>query len=65
MAKDDTCSYCGKPLGKSYSFSYGIPGLARTFACQRLYCKATRAMIVRLKKYLKPTIQKLNHWVNN
>lgn len=38
------CTYCKKPLGKKYSFSYGIPNVKRTFACDRRVCKVTRVI---------------------
>ena len=36
------CSYCGKPCGSSYSFSYGVPGIPRIFSCYRRWCRFTR-----------------------
>ena len=35
----EKCSFCGKPLGLSYKFSYGFPGVVpRVYHCDRLLC---------------------------
>ena len=41
----ELCSHCGKPVGDTYTFSYGVPGEQRTFACNRPSCLVQRGII--------------------
>lgn len=53
-----SCTYCGKPLGKKYGFSYGVPGIPRVYACDRFLCKLKRKVISKFKKMLNAYLKK-------
>jgi len=58
------CSYCGKELGRKYTFSYGIPGIPRTYGCVRQYCKIKRRVVRKVKLTVRPLAAKLHKWCN-
>jgi len=56
---ENTCSYCKKPLGSSYLFSYGIPGIKREYACDKTLCKITRRFRRKRNAYLISFVKRL------
>ena len=64
MNKEESslCSYCEKPIGKKYTFSYGFPGIPRVYGCDRWLCKMKRK--INIKGLLGPLIKKLNKWAD-
>lgn len=66
MCDSDTCTYCKKPLGSSYTFSCGIPGIPRVYGCSRRLCKLARKLRIRdrAKDYLRPFVKRLYELVN-
>ena len=65
--KEEKCTHCKKPLGNSYTFSYGFPNIPREYGCSRFLCKLSRKLRItgRAKSYLKPFVKRLYELVNS
>jgi len=55
----EKCTYCHRTLTPKHSFSYGMPGIKRVFACDRLSCKILRGI-----KSNKVSCGIKNRWYN-
>ena len=64
MNEEPNCTYCGKSLGNSYTFSYGFPGIPRVYGCDRKWCKFMTKFRRKRNNYLRPFVKRLHAIVN-
>ena len=62
---ENLCTYCGKSLGSSYWFSYGIPGIKRTYSCERLLCRTRKERDKQIIKFMRKLNKIVNGWIDN
>ncbi len=65
MNNNKNCTYCHKPLGKKYSFSYGITGIPRVYGCSRLFCRIMVKFRRKRNNFLKLVAMKLHNFTAN
>jgi hypothetical protein len=46
------CTYCHKPVGNNFKYSYGMPGCKNVFKCGRRWCTLKQKFISRLKQLI-------------
>lgn len=58
------CSYCHKPVGSTHKFSYGIPGIKRTYSCDRWLCKILTPLKQKRNKAIKKFVKQLYEFLD-